>query len=112
MQAQRELHLMRVYSFMHYKTLKELDEEPILFSAFRVWALIFRFFSKFRVRTFLLKGFKFWFIGGIGILINMGVLLSLVEVFELDYKIAGFVGICIAAFSNYVGNILIGNIKI
>lgn len=63
-------------------------------------------------KTFWTKGFKFWFIGGIGIIINFAILTFLVEIFKIDYRIAAIIAIGIAAFSNYGGNILIGNIKI
>ena len=59
---------------------------------------------------FWIKGFKFWFIGGIGIGVNAIAFFGLKEFIGVD--LAWGVAICIAAFSNYIGNILIGNIKI
>jgi len=49
---------------------------------------------------------KFYAVGGVGIVINYIILLSLVELFGIDYKIGNFIAIMGAAFSNFKLNAL------
>ena len=62
-------------------------------------------------RTFLLKGIKFALIGLLGTLINISILYTLTTL-GIWYIYSEIVAIGITFTSNYIGNIIIGNIII
>jgi putative flippase GtrA len=63
-------------------------------------------------RQFVTKGIKFGFIGAIGTVLNLGILYGLTNYAHLFYIYSELVAIIIVFAFNYVGNILIGNIRI
>ena len=63
------------------------------------------------IKTFMKKGVKFAFVGAIGTVVNLGLLYSLTTYLHVYYMYSEFIAIGIAFFSNYIGNILIGNIQ-
>ena len=54
----------------------------------------------------LVRMSKFYLVGGVGVLINYAILLTLVEAVGFDYKVANIVAILGAAFSNFKLNVL------
>jgi putative flippase GtrA len=67
---------------------------------------------KMNSRQFVTKGIKFGFIGAIGTVLNLGILYGLTNYAHLFYIYSELVAIIIVFAFNYVGNILIGNIRI
>lgn len=64
------------------------------------------------IRDFMAKGLKFAAVGAVGVVVNLAVLYLLVQYFSIWYLAAELVAIVIAFATNYLGNILIGNIKV
>ena len=64
------------------------------------------------LRQFVTKGIKFGFIGGIVTVLNLGILFGLTEYAHLYYLYSELIAIILVFGFNYVGNILVGNIKI
>ncbi len=64
------------------------------------------------LRQFVTKGIKFGFIGSIGTVLNLGILFGLTEYAHLYYLYSELIAIVLVFGFNYVGNILVGNIKI
>ena len=64
------------------------------------------------IRQFVVKGIKFGIIGAIGTVLNLAILYGLTNYVHVYYLISELVAIIIVFGFNYVGNILIGNIKI
>ena len=69
---------------------------------------------KLDLRDFVEKGLKFAVVGVVGVGVNLGVLFILVQYFwgVSHYLEADLVAIAVAFGSNYVGNILVGNIRV
>jgi len=67
---------------------------------------------KIDLRQFILKGIKFGFIGGIGTVLNLGILFGLTEYAHLYYIYSELIAIVLVFGFNYMGNILVGNIRI
>jgi putative flippase GtrA len=67
-----------------------------------------RLFSK----QFIMKGVKFAFIGAIGTVLNLSILYVLTDYAHVYYIYSELIAIIIVFVFNYVGNILVGNIKI
>ncbi len=67
---------------------------------------------KFDLKQFVTKGVKFAFIGAIGTVLNLGILYSLTTYVHLYYLISELIAIVIVFVFNFVGNILVGNIRI
>jgi len=68
--------------------------------------------NKVLTREFFTKGIKFAFIGAVGTVLNLGILYGLTTYVHVYYIVSEFVAILIVFGFNYVGNILVGNIKI
>ncbi len=64
------------------------------------------------LHDFVVKGAKFAAVGAVGVVVNLAVLYALVQYFGVWYLAAELVAIAIAFASNYLGNILIGNIRV
>ena len=64
-----------------------------------------------RFRDFLSKGVAFALIGGIGAVVNWGILFGLVSFGQVWYLEAEIIATFIAFGVNYLGNIVNGNIK-
>jgi putative flippase GtrA len=64
------------------------------------------------LNQFVKKGLKFAFIGAIGTVLNLGILYGLTNYAHLYYLYSELIAIIIVFGFNYVGNILVGNIKI
>jgi len=71
-------------------------------------ALRRKLFSK----QFITKGIKFAIIGAIGTVMNLGILYALTDYGHVYYILSELVAIIIVFVFNYVGNILVGNIRI
>jgi putative flippase GtrA len=67
---------------------------------------------KMNLRQFAIKGVKFGFIGAIGTVLNLGILFGLTSYAHLYYIYSELIAIIIVFGFNYIGNILVGNIKI
>jgi putative flippase GtrA len=63
-------------------------------------------------KQFITKGIKFGFIGAIGTVLNLAILYGLTNYGHLFYIYSELVAIILVFAFNYVGNILIGNIRI
>lgn len=68
--------------------------------------------KKFNLKQFVTKGVKFAFIGAIGTVMNLGILFGLTNYAHLYYLWSELIAIIIVFAFNYVGNILVGNIRI
>jgi putative flippase GtrA len=68
--------------------------------------------KKINLKQFVTKGVKFAFIGAIGTVLNLGILYSLTTYVHLYYLISELIAIIIVFIFNFVGNILVGNIRI
>ena len=68
--------------------------------------------KKFNLKQFVTKGVKFAFIGAIGTVLNLGILYSLTTYVHLYYLVSELIAIIIVFVFNFVGNILVGNIRI
>lgn len=68
--------------------------------------------NKLFSKQFVTKGFKFAFIGAIGTVLNLGILYTLTNYGHLYYIYSELIAIIIVFAFNYLGNIVIGNIKI
>jgi dolichol-phosphate mannosyltransferase len=66
----------------------------------QLWYLLKQLIRLYEVDKFA----KFCVIGTIGVAINMGILIPLVEFVKLDYRLASFVAMSTAAVCNYIGN--------
>ena len=64
------------------------------------------------LRQFVVKGIKFGFIGGIGTVLNLAILYGLTDYGHIYYIWSELIAILTVFGFNYVGNILVGNIKI
>jgi len=64
------------------------------------------------LNQFVKKGIKFAFIGAIGTVLNLGILFGLTNYAHLYYLYSELIAIIIVFGFNYIGNILVGNIKI
>jgi putative flippase GtrA len=67
---------------------------------------------KMSSKQFVTKGIKFGFIGAIGTVLNLGILYGLTNYAHLYYIYSELIAIIIVFAFNYIGNILIGNIRI
>jgi len=67
---------------------------------------------KLNLRQFVVKGIKFGFIGAIGTVLNLAILFGLTNYAHLYYIYSELIAIIIVFGFNYVGNILVGNIRI
>ena len=63
-------------------------------------------------RQFLTKGMKFAFIGAVGTVLNLGILYGLTTYVHVYYILSELIAILLVFGFNYIGNILVGNIKI
>ena len=63
-------------------------------------------------KQFVVKGIKFGIVGAIGTFLNLGILFALTEYVHVYYIYSEVVAIVIVFGFNYIGNILVGNIKI
>ncbi|HUI86905.1 MAG TPA: GtrA family protein [Nitrososphaerales archaeon] len=63
-------------------------------------------------KQFMTKGVKFAFIGAIGTVLNLAILYGFTTYAHVYYLLSELVAIIIVFAFNYVGNILVGNIKI
>ena len=63
-------------------------------------------------KQFVVKGVKFGIIGAIGTVLNLGILYGLTNYVHIYYLVSELAAIILVFGFNYVGNILIGNIKI
>jgi putative flippase GtrA len=68
--------------------------------------------SRMNSKQFVIKGVKFAFIGGIGTILNLGILYGLTNYAHLFYLYSELIAILIVFVFNYVGNIMVGNIRI
>lgn len=68
--------------------------------------------SKIFSKQFITKGIKFAFIGAIGTVLNLSILYGLTNYGHLYYIFSELIAIIIVFIFNFVGNILVGNIKI
>jgi putative flippase GtrA len=66
----------------------------------------------FNLKQFVLKGVKFGMVGAVGAVLNLAILYVLVNFGHLYYIYSEVVAIIIVFGFNYMGNILVGNIKI
>jgi putative flippase GtrA len=64
------------------------------------------------LKQFITKGIKFAFIGALGTVLNLGILYGLTNYVHVYYIYSELVAIIIVFGFNYIGNILVGNIKI
>ena len=71
-----------------------------------------KFLTKVFSKQFITKGIKFAFIGAIGTVLNLGILYTLTSYGHLYYLVSELIAIIIVFVFNFVGNILVGNIKI
>ena len=67
---------------------------------------------RFDLRQFAIKGIKFGFVGAVGTVLNLGILYSLTDYAHVFYIYSEIVAICLVFGFNYIGNILVGNIKV
>ena len=67
---------------------------------------------KVNPKQFVIKGIKFGFIGAIGTALNLGILYGLTNYAHLYYIYSELIAIVIVFGFNFVGNILVGNIKV
>lgn len=63
-------------------------------------------------KQFVTKGVKFAFIGAVGTALNLGILFALTTYVHLYYLLSELIAIVIVFAFNYIGNILVGNIRI
>jgi hypothetical protein len=63
-------------------------------------------------KQFVTKGIKFAFIGAVGTVVNLGILYGLTTYAHVYYILSELIAIIIVFAFNYVGNIVVGNIKI
>ena len=63
-------------------------------------------------KQFVVKGLKFGVVGALGTVVNLGILYGLTNYLHIYYIYSEVVAIIIVFGFNYVGNILVGNIKI
>jgi GtrA-like protein len=64
------------------------------------------------LKQFATKGIKFAFIGAVGTGLNLGILYALTTYLRVYYLLSELIAIVIVFAFNYVGNILVGNIRI
>lgn len=75
-------------------------------TATQVWRY-FRQLARLYIHKWdLVRMSKFYAVGGVGVIINYAILLTLVEAVGFDYKVANIVAIMGAAFSNFKLNVL------
>ncbi len=67
---------------------------------------------RFDLGQFITKGIKFAIVGAIGTGLNLGILYSLTTYTHLYYLLSELIAIIIVFVFNFVGNILVGNIRI
>lgn len=67
---------------------------------------------RLNLKEFVTKGIKFAVIGAIGTGLNLGILYALTEYAHVYYIVSELTAIIIVFVFNYVGNILIGNIRL
>jgi uncharacterized membrane protein len=63
-------------------------------------------------KQFVTKGVKFAFIGAVGTVLNLGILYGLTTYAHVYYILSELIAILIVFAFNYIGNIMVGNIKI
>jgi hypothetical protein len=63
-------------------------------------------------KQFVTKGVKFAFIGAVGTVLNLGILYGLTTYAHVYYILSELIAIIIVFAFNYIGNIVVGNIKI
>lgn len=63
-------------------------------------------------RQFVMKGIKFAFIGAVGTVLNLAILYGLTTYVHVYYILSELIAIIIVFAFNYIGNILVGNIRI
>jgi putative flippase GtrA len=63
-------------------------------------------------RQFISKGIKFGLVGAAGTVLNLVILFALTEYGHIYYLYSELTAIIIVFVFNYVGNILVGNIKL
>jgi putative flippase GtrA len=63
-------------------------------------------------REFIVKGLKFASIGALGTVLNLAILYTLTDHGHIYYLYSELAAIIVVFVFNYVGNILVGNIKI
>ena len=63
-------------------------------------------------KQFATKGIKFAFVGAVGTVLNISILYGLTNYAHFYYIYSELIAIILVFGFNYVGNILIGNIKI
>ncbi len=68
--------------------------------------------KRFNLKQFITKGVKFAFIGAIGTGLNLGILYALTTYVHLYYLLSELIAIIIVFVFNFVGNILVGNIRV
>jgi putative flippase GtrA len=61
---------------------------------------------------FVTKGIKFGLVGAAGTVLNLGLLYALTEYGHVYYLYSELAAIIIVFAFNYIGNILVGNIKL
>ena len=66
---------------------------------------------KIKPKQFIMKGVKFGLIGAIGTVLNLGILYVLTSYAHVFYLYSELIAIITVFGFNYVGNILIGNIR-
>ncbi len=68
--------------------------------------------NKLFSKQFVTKGIKFAFIGAVGTVVNLGILYGLTTYAHVYYILSELIAILIVFAFNYIGNIMVGNIKI
>jgi putative flippase GtrA len=67
---------------------------------------------KLSFRQLAVKGAKFALIGGIGTVLNLGILFALTTYVHLYYLVSELIAIVIVFVFNFLGNVVVGNIRI